>query len=174
MPPLAPKFPQPPRTPVLKRRGRAPGGLELRPLRGPAVDLPEDVEANRLTRWEAFRAHSAASYPEFICWEWLTKRKKLKPDVDFIFQDPILGGRTQFGGFVLDFYFPFMRMAWFIQGLQFHHTKPEDRARDLLATTIVSNRGILVIEIFEDDIFQREEYTLSRAFRGVQVSRRRA
>ena len=168
-----PQFPQAPRTSGIRRDVRLPGGRELRPLRGPEVPLPSDQEAVRVARWEAFRARTAASYPEFICYEWLVLKKKLKPNTDFVFQSPIFGGRTAFGGFVLDFYFPDRRMAWFVQGLRYHFTKTTDRARDILAVAAVSARGINVVQLFEDYIITREEYTLVHAFRGEQISRRR-
>ena len=153
---------------------RLPGGRELRPLRGPEIALPGDQEAERQQRWEAFRAMQAASYPEFICYEWLIYKKRQIPNVDFIFQSPIFGGRTEFGGFVLDFYFPDREMAWFIQGLRFHFTKTTDRARDFLAKAAVAAKGIIVVELFEDDILMREDYTLGHAWQGQQVSRSRA
>lgn len=161
-----PQFPQAPRIP---RIGRKTGPT---PLKGPAVPLPADAEEDKQARWQQFRSFTAASFPEFICYEWLTKKKKLKPQSDFFFQAPVFGGRTQFGGFILDFYFPDKRMAWFIQGLQYHYVKTKDRARDVLARAAIAARGLLVVEIFEDDLLQREEFTLSRAFRGEQVSQR--
>jgi len=135
------------------------------------VELPSDEEENRVARWQAFRALNQSSYPEFICYEWLVNKKKLRPGLDFQFQYPFLGGRTQFGGFVLDFFFPIRRMAWFIQGLHFHYTNAKDRGRDQLAVFQVASRGVDVVEIFEDDIIQRTEYTLERAWLGQSIKR---
>lgn len=139
----------------------------------PAVDMPADPEDERKARWQNFNSTVRhASYPEFICYEWLQTNKKLEPDIDFVFQYPVLGGKTQFGGFVLDFYIGPRNMAWFIQGLEFHYVDARDRARDRLAKAIVSDRGILVVELFEDDILQRTTRTLESAWNGVQVSSR--
>lgn len=163
-----PRAPQTPRLPPIQRV-EAP---ENRPLKGPAVDLPPDEEDLRQERWQNFRAtRRAASYPEFICFEWLENRKGLIENVDFVFQYPLFGGKTQFGGFVLDFFFAGKQMAWFVQGLQFHYVDPKDRARDKLAKLMVSSRGVHVVELFEDDLLQRDEYTLRSAWEGRQVSR---
>ena len=141
----------------------------------PSIRLPEEIEAARSARWEIWRTRRSGSGTgsilEFICWEWLTLKKKQVPDVDFIYQYPLLGGRTQFGGFVADFYFPVQRMVWNPAGLQFHQVKARDRARDAMAKAQLANKGILLIYLFEDDLLQREEYTLQRAWRGEQIQR---
>lgn len=135
------------------------------------TELPLNEEQNREQRWLAFREQTNASYPEFICFEWLTTKKKLKSGLDFYFQYPFLGGRTQYGGFVLDFFFPFRRMAWFVQGLHFHYTSAKDRGRDKLSVAQVASRGVVVVELWEDDLIQRTEYALERAWRGEQIRR---
>lgn len=135
------------------------------------VPLPIGEEGERQQRWLAFRAKTQASYPEFIAFEFLTTVKKLTPGIDFYFQYSFLGGRTAFGGFVLDFFFPIAKMAWFIQGLHFHYTNPSDRGRDKIATTIVASRGVDVVEVFEDDIINRTSYTLEHAYKGQEIRR---
>ena len=157
-----------------RRRDFIYDGRELRPLKGAEVPIPGDQDDDLLARWEAWRLRYNGSLPEFICWEWLVYRKRLIEGVDFIFQYGILGGRTQFGGFVLDFYFPSRRMAWLIQGLRWHLVKTQDRARDIMAKAILTGRGLTAIELFEDDLFNRSTYTLDHAWRGEQVSRRSA
>lgn len=142
-------------------------------LAGPRLKLPSDAEELRQGRWEDFRAsRRAASYPEFICFEWLENVKNLQEGIDFVFQFPVLGGKTQFGGFVLDFFFPGHSLAWFVQGLEFHFVDPQDRARDRLAKAIVSGRGVRVVEVFEDDVIQRTQLTLEKAWNGEQVGGR--
>lgn len=135
------------------------------------VPIPIGAEAERQARWAVFRQKTQASYPEFIAYEWLRDVKKRVPDVDFYFQYSFLGGRTSFGGFVLDFFFPIDKIAWFIQGLHFHYTNPDDRGRDIMAIQVVASRGVNVVQVFEDDIIQRTEYTLDRAYLGQQIQR---
>lgn len=170
---MMPKLPRGPKQPRVQNPigWRRPGTPKLPPV--PKTELPEDEEANRSARWEAFRAHSAASYPEFIVYEYLTKRKKWKDGVEFQFQYPFLGGRTIFGGFVVDFAFPQFRMVWNIQGLRFHLAKTVDRARDILVKSILSNRGYLVVYLWEDDLLQRSDYTIERALVGQEVGGRK-
>lgn len=166
-PPQAPSFPKVPEPPGVDRYA-APKGLTFKAK----FKQPPDEEELRQQRWTAFRSgRRAASYPEFICFEFLEKQKKLKEGVDFVFQFPVLGGKTRFGGFVLDFYIVNRRLAWFVQGLEFHFVDPEDRARDRMARAIVSSRGVQVVEVFEDDIIQRTQLTLEKAWNGSQVSR---
>lgn len=141
-------------------------------LAGPKVKVPPDEEALRYERWQQFRAsRRAASYPEFICFEWLEQVKNLEEGIDFVFQYPVLGGKTRFGGFVLDFFFPGRQLSWFVQGLEFHYVDSEDRARDRLAKALVSSRGVVAVEVFEDDIIQRTKLTLEKAWNGEQLSR---
>ena len=142
------------------------------PLAAMDIKMPQETEDDRVARWQEFRAKTQASYPEFLCWEWVVKKKALQPDIDFYFQYPFMGGRTAFGGFVLDFFFPNIGLAWFIQGLHFHFTKSTDRARDLMAVKLVSDRGIEVVQVFEDDIMNRLDFTLENAYMGRQVSRK--
>ena len=161
-------------TPV--RVPRAPGNTPVvRKEPAPSIKLPEELEATRSARWEIWRKRAAGygtgSILEFICWEWLTLKKKQVPDVDFIYQYPLLGGRTQFGGFVADFYFPVQRMVWNPAGLQFHQVNTKDRARDMLAKAQLAGKGVKLIFLWEDDLLQREEYTLQKAWKGEQIQR---
>jgi len=168
-----PVFPQMPGAPGVKgKRGAVHKGVELRPLKGPGIKLPGDQDEQTLERWNVWRAKYNGSLPEFIVWEWLVFKKRQVPFVDFVFQYPVFGGRTIFGGFILDYYFPLRGIAWFIQGLRFHYVVAQDRARDFIAKTMISGRGLTVVELFEDDILDRPEYTLSLAWNGSQVGGR--
>ena len=165
-----PAFPSGPKPPSLPR--------ELRPFKPPPpeVKVPKiSDEADELqARWDRWRSrregHGTGSILEFICWEYLVLKKKQILNVDFIYQFPLLGGRTQFGGFVADFYFPLKYMVWNPAGLRFHQTQTRDRARDLLARTILANKGIRLIYLYEDDLLSRPDFTLNKAWEGIQVS----
>jgi len=136
--------------------------------------MPSDVEEDRLARYAAWRAQTNGSLLEFIVWEWLVGKKKQIPGVDFVFQHPVFGGRTQFGGYLLDFYFPLQRMGWRVMGLRWHRTNPDDRARDNLAKQLLSSKGMRVIDLFEDDLMERPDFVLNKAWRGEQANTGRA
>lgn len=161
-------LPRLPRLPGVPRQRQ----VQFIPGQTPREVLPPDYEENRYQRWQAFRERAHRSYPEFIAEEWLTQVKKLQRGVDYIPQYGLSGGRSFLGGQVIDVYFPQKQMGWMIQGLHYHHTEPEQRGRDALAKITLLERGIQPIEIFEDDIIQRTNYTLERAYNGIQVSRR--
>lgn len=176
---FTPKKPIRPRAIALGAKGRksraAHGAPELNPLKEAAVPLTSDQTKALEERWRAWQTKVAgngtASVLEFICYEWLTKRKKMKPDVDFFYQSPMFGGRTIAGGTVVDFYFPARDLAWNPAGLQFHYTSPSDRAKDTLVKAMLAGRGILLIYLYEDDLMQRPEYTMEHALRGEQIQR---
>ena len=164
------RLPRPP------KRAKAPSAPRISRLRVESwgkVDLPQDEQLDELERWKVWEATYAGSFLEFIVWEWLVKVKKQIPEVDFQYQSSFLGGRTQFGGFVADFVFPARRMIWNPAGLRWHHTDPADRARDMISRAILTNRGYLVIFLYEDDLINRRDYTLNKAWDGVEVGFRR-
>ena len=168
---------QAPRIPAvpLRRRAFERAGRELRPLSGPDIPIPGDQDEDKLQRYQSWRATFNGSIPEFIVWEFLTLRKKLVNGVDFVFQHPLLGGRTRFGGFILDFFFPLRNEGWRIQGERFHLLTPESRARDRVSRIILENRGIRIIDLFETDLLTRPEFVLALAFdRSVEVQTRKA
>lgn len=144
---------------------------DLSPQKLTHAPVAPGFEEQRQARWQAFRLHQHIPYTEFICYEWLTTKKKMTNGIEFQWQYPFLGGRTIFGGFVLDFYFPAMRLAWFVQGLHFHYSQPEDRGRDRMAVAQVANRGITVVQIFEDNLINQTQWTLDAAFHGSQIQR---
>lgn len=143
------------------------------PYNTPALRLPKDAEEDRHERWKAFAANRHASYPEFICYEWLTGKKKMREGIDFIFQYGISGGRSFLGGEVIDFYFPTRQLGWMVQGLRYHHVTPKQRLNDTFAKLTLHEFGINPVEVFEDDLTERAEYTLRNALNGIQISRRR-
>lgn len=140
------------------------------------IAFPIDQEEERQNRWQEWRLRpdvlGTGSYLEFLCWEYLTYQKKQVRGVDYIYQYPLLGGRTAFGGFVADFYFPYKDMVWNPAGLRFHYTSTTNRAKDRLAKALLGSRGISVIYLWEDDLIQRTQYTLNQAWNGVQIGAR--
>jgi len=171
--PQAPLVPELPETAFPERRFSVPGSeLEIRPLAGPSIEIPANEDEDLERRFEEWHARTNGSVPEFICYEFLTYVKKQEEGVDFVFQHPLLGGRTEFGGFVLDFFFPMQGMGWRVQGERYHLFEAPDRARDLVARTLLESRGIQVIDLFEDDLLTRSDYVLNLAWEGREVQGR--
>ena len=167
-------FPQPlhafrvPAPEIRKRAGAA--DRAVRPMAPILIEIPGDQDKQLLERFERWRQATNGSLPEFIVWEWLVYKRKLQPEIDFVFQSPIFGGRTQFGGFVIDFFFPMRNEAWFVSGERFHLLTPQARARDQLAKVQLAAAGVKVITLWEDDLLERPDYVLEAAwFRGEEV-----
>ena len=140
------------------------------PTFGEEFPIEEEQDIAFLERFEGWSSTTGGSLPEFICWEFLTIEKRQIPGEDFIFQHPVLGGRTRFGGFILDFFFNMRQEGWRINGERFHLTKPEDRARDQIARTQLSARGLNIIDLWEDDLIVRGDFVLNLAWdRGAGV-----
>ena len=155
----------------LSDRFRA-GDRELRPLRGSPIEIPGEQDEARNARFEAWkvkRGDPQASLPEFIVWEFLTHTKKQVENVDFLYQNPYAGGRTEKGGFVLDFLLIVPQIAWRIQGERFHLFFPQDRARDILAREVLEGRGIRVLDLFENDLMTQPRRTLELAWNGQEL-----
>lgn len=147
----------------------------------PANDIrrwtdPGDQNKALQVRWREWqgteRNGSNGSILEFICWEWLVKVKRMVEHVDFVYQWSMMGGRTQFGSFVPDFYFPSRSLVWSVAGLQFHYLKPQDRTKDILSSIVLANRGIKQVFVWEDDLWNRPIYTLEHSLQGEQVGAR--
>lgn len=166
--PQFPAAPEVPSAPFPERRFQV-GGLEIRPLAGPDIPIPANEDEDLLRRYAAWHARTNGSLPEYIVYEFLVFKKKLIEGIDFHFQHPLLGGRTEFGGFVLDFFFPLRSAGWRVMGERYHLLQAEDRARDLIAKGILEGRGIQVIDLFETDLLTRPEFVLRLAWEGREV-----
>ena len=148
--------------------------MAMPPKVKPPTDRRLENEQDRLTeRWQLWQqsvqGKGTASILEFICYEYLTKVKNQVEGVDFYYQWSVAGGRTRFGGFVADFYIPAKHLVWNPAGLQFHYTKPRDRAHDALSKVVLASRGITEVFLWEDDLLSRPRYTLDHAWNGEQV-----
>ena len=123
--------------------------------------------ANRLAAWQVrFPAMSAL---EFIIIDYLTRKKGWRIGREFEYQSAIYGGRTKFGGFVVDF---FVRPNLVLQpqGERWHLQAPEDRARLRLEAMMLTGRGLTVVYLWESDLLQRPDYTIELALRGQQLN----
>ncbi len=163
--PVAPRLPQ---VPELPKNVLAPS-----PLTGPKIKVSGEQDAALLARFEVWRATWNGSLPEFIVFEFLTLNKKQRVNSDFFFQAPLFGGRTRFGGFLLDFYFPLKREGWRIQGERFHLVKPRERGKDMLARQKLEERDIRILDLWEGDLLERPLFVLELAWsQSAQVKSR--
>lgn len=94
------------------------------------------------------------SLPEWITFDTLTTRFGKVPDMDFTFQSPLLGGRLERGGVVIDFLFTNPPdLAINIQGAFFHLEQGAGViARDRMARAQLAGAGITLIFIDEQDV----------------------
>jgi very-short-patch-repair endonuclease len=173
----APKFGKGLNMPLLPGM-RPPRATAPRARQHPEIDKlqPQPTEAElteeRWRRWQespAAAGKGSASILEFMVWEFLVQKKRQIEGVDFIYQYPLAGGRTQFGGFVADFYFPHRQEVWNPAGMQFHWTKSKHRARDIMARAVLASRGIKLIYLWEDDMMNRPAYVLEQAWQGNEL-----
>jgi hypothetical protein len=133
-------------------------------LQGPKIPISAEQDENLLARFEAWRATWNGSLPEFITFEFLTLQKKQVPNVDFFFQHPLFGGRTRFGGFLLDFFLVSRREGWRIQGERYHLLKPVDRARGRIARAKLMAEGLTIVDLWESDLLERPLRVLNLAW----------
>ena len=160
----APRIPQAGRL----RRVAERKGLELRPLAGPEIPMPPEQDQALADRAAAWMAAYNGSLPEFIVYEFLTLKKKQREGLDFLYQNPIFGGRTSFGGYVADFVFPQRKQIWNVLGLRWHLLHTEDRARDLVAKQMLTSRGYLVLSLWEDSLLTSPDHVLELAWQGME------
>ena len=84
----------------------------------------------------------------------------LEPGKDFSYQSPLMGGRMDKGGFVLDFMFTNPPdLAVNVQGVYYHYEfGVETRARDTLARISLAGQNITLIFIDDDDLLGDPTY----------------
>lgn len=164
------------RTPKKYAAPKVPKRSELRdnfaPLT-PKVPLPDTDLEEFQQRYQQWRGrYPAGSVPEFIVYEYLTKRKKWRDGLEFKYQYGLLGGRTKYGGLVIDFFItPPYNMAWNVQGLRYHLQDPADRAKVILQNAEMEKRGYITINLWEDDLIERPTFTIEAALRGESTKR---
>ena len=74
-----------------------------------------------------------ATLAEWYVFWWLTVKRRLIEGIDFEFQSSIFGGRQQYGGLIIDFFFPniFQGLVINVNGEYWHRYTSEQRAKDL-------------------------------------------
>ena len=112
------------------------------------------------------------SVPEWLTYESLQKAGKI-PGQDFTYQSPLLGGRIQKGGVIIDFDFNNPPdLAINVQGVYFHYQfGVETSARDRMARAQLAGEGKQLIFIDEDDLYNDTDYYVLEALRYREPSR---
>ena len=95
------------------------------------------------------------SLPEYIAYQTFIELG-LEPGVDFTYQSPLLGGRMEKGGFVLDFLFNEPPdLAVNVQGVYYHYEfGVEAKARDVMARASLAGQNITLVFIDDDDLMR--------------------
>ena len=95
------------------------------------------------------------SLPE---WQFYASLLELgyQPNEDFPYQSPLMGGRLDKGGLVIDFLFDNPpNLAVNVQGVYYHYELGADtRARDIFARESLAGQGITLIFVDEDYLAQ--------------------
>tara|TARA_R110000824_G_scaffold53544_2_gene148198 strand:+ start:948 stop:1349 length:402 start_codon:yes stop_codon:yes gene_type:complete len=97
----------------------------------------------------------AGSRPEWMFYASLMKLG-YQPSEDFIYQSPMLGGRLDKGGWIIDFVFHNPPgLAVNVQGTYYHYELgAATSARDKFAREALAGQGITLIFVDEDDLEQ--------------------
>ena len=100
--------------------------------------------------------------PEYVAYQAFMRLGKI-PGEDFSYQSPLLGGRLDKGGFVIDFMFmnpPDLGIN--VQGVYYHYTQfpnaVETKARDALARASLAGQNITLVFIDDDDLIKDPQY----------------
>jgi len=110
----------------------------------PQIEVPQS--------WEG-------SIPEYLAYRTFIELG-LEPGQDFTYQSPLLGGRMDKGGFVLDFLFTEPPdLAVNVQGVYYHYEfGVEAKARDVMARASLAGQNITLVFIDDDDLMRDPQY----------------
>jgi len=112
------------------------------------------------------------SIPEYVAYQTFVELG-LEPGQDFTYQSPLMGGRMEKGGLVIDFIFnepP--NLAVNIQGVYYHYEfGVEIKARDVMARASLAGQGITLIFIDDDDLLSDPKYYCREALQSRDHSR---
>ena len=99
------------------------------------------------------------SVPEYVAYQALVRLGK-QPGQDFTYQSPLMGGRLDKGGFVLDFLFTDPPdLAVNVQGVYYHYEfGVEAQARDVMARASLAGQNITLVFIDDEDLLKDPMY----------------
>ena len=90
--------------------------------------------------------------------------------IAYEFQTPFLGGRTQAGGVIADFYIYEYSLIISVLG-EYWHSDPRRNAQDLMQRTALASTGVTTIFIDEADIMRDASYYVKAALMGMDLSK---
>lgn len=94
--------------------------------------------------------------PERIIYKSLVDKFRLVPDIDFIFQSSLQGGRIDTGGIVADFLFPYLKMV--INPLGPTHKEYLREQKDDEQIMALEEMGYVVYMIEEEDVYNETKF----------------
>ena len=99
------------------------------------------------------------SIPEYVAYSTFIELGR-EPGQDFTYQSPLMGGRLDKGGFVLDFMFSAPPdLAINVQGVYYHYEfGVEAKARDVMARASLAGQNITLIFIDDDHLLSDPRY----------------
>ena len=99
------------------------------------------------------------SVPEYVAYQTFIELG-LEPGEDFTYQSPLMGGRMDKGGFVLDFLFTNPPdLAVNVQGVYYHYEfGVEAKARDVMARASLAGQNLTLVFIDDDDLMSDPRY----------------
>ena len=99
------------------------------------------------------------SVPEYVAYSTFIELGR-EPGQDFTYQSPLMGGRLDKGGFVIDFMFSDPPdLAINVQGVYYHYEfGVEAKARDVMARASLAGQNLTLVFIDDDDLMSDPRY----------------
>ena len=104
-----------------------------------------------------------ASDIELIVLQWLDRHK-----IDYQFETSLMGGFSELGGAVLDILLPERRLAWRIMGSYWYRGVAKTGS-DIIQKENLAAMGLTVVDLWEEDLLNKPEETLTKALRGEEM-----
>ena len=105
------------------------------------------------------------SVPEYLVYVSLTTKQNKQEGIDFTYQSPLMGGRLNKGGVVIDFLFTDPPdLAINVQGEYYHYGLGATfMQNDIIIRAQMASEGITLIFIDESDILEDVDYYVRQA-----------
>ncbi len=109
-----------------------------------------------------YNADPSLSEPEVMVANWLYEHGIL-----FDMQVNMFGGVSETGGAKVDFILILLNIALRVQS--YWHTLAEVVARDKIQKIKLTTEGYVVVDVYEDDLRENLDNTMSKAVKGIEV-----
>lgn len=106
--------------------------------------------------------------PEYIVFDYLSRRRKYQYGIDFAFQSSFQGGRQRLGGSVVDFEVYRDRVFIRVQGERFH-LGPEKIAQDTLQAVSIMRLGWPVVDVWAEQVTAAPRTVIEAALNGITL-----